>query len=270
MRMIRKLTQKKNNKQKNHSTLNTQHSTFAIEDRAMPTQGEKDAAIEAILSKGLKRPQSIGAQFREMYHVLGLRSVFWDTAWALVLSVMAVVPIFFAQLIFPTDYKYTVLFSFSPLFFVLAVLITETVERSDGLYELKMTCKYTIRQITVFRVFCFALAGVVVSAGAAAAYADSMSQFYSLLPISFSALFLCAFLFLFLMRRFARRWVFGLSAIVWVLAALIPALVFGGRWESFLSGLPAAITIAAAVCAGGLCLHEIGKLGWSSTARFES
>ena len=54
------------------------------------------------------------------------------------------------------------LFATAPVFFVFAVLLTEIAERINLLYELKMTCKYTILQITAFRVVCFSLIGTVL------------------------------------------------------------------------------------------------------------
>ena len=51
---------------------------------------------------------------------------------------------------------------YSPGILVFAVLLTEIAERINLLYELKMTCKYTILQITAFRVVCFSLIGTVL------------------------------------------------------------------------------------------------------------
>jgi len=224
------------------------------------TPRERDAAIERILSAGLRPRRTMRAQVSELYQVLGLRFLFWDTAQALVVSVVTGALVISGQLLFPGEYRHAFLFGLSPFFFALTVFLTETVERAEGLYGLKMTCRYTIREVTAFRILCFALIGTVFSVVLTVLYADVARDLLTLFPLSFAAFFLCAFLSLFLVRRFFRTWVYAGAGVVWLAVGLVPALILGARWETFLAGLPVGLTIGVAVCAAGLCLREATML----------
>jgi len=224
------------------------------------TPRERDAAIERILSAGLQPRRRMRAQMRELYQVLGLRFLFWDTAQALVVSVVTGALVVCGQLLFPGEYQHAFLFGFSPFFFALTVFLTETVERAEGLYGLKMTCRYTIREVTAFRILCFALTGTVFTVVLTVVSAQAARDLLALIPLSFAALFLCAFVSLYLVRRFSRTWVYAGAGVLWLAVGVVPVLVLGARWDAFLAGLPLGLTIGVAVCAAGLCLREAAML----------
>jgi hypothetical protein len=225
-----------------------------------PTQDEKDRAIENILSKGLRKPQSTWSYFCEIYRHLGLRFIFWDMAQALSMAAITVSGILLLLPVSPEQYKLSILFAFSPLLFVLIVSFSETIERINGLYDLKMTCKYTIQQIMAFRILCFSLFGILFCVGIAATRAEGIHTLFKMLPLSLSALFLCAFLTIFIIRRFTGKWVFALTATLWLGIGFLPFFLFADRWELFLSNLPIFITIGVAVLLCVLFIVEIKKL----------
>jgi hypothetical protein len=224
-----------------------------------PTQSEKDKAIESILDKGLRKPRSMWSALREIYRLLRFRFIFWDTAQALVLSAITLVLVSLFIPLSPAALRHTVLFGSSPLLFVIVMFFSETIERGDGLYELKLTCKYTIQQIAAFRIMCFSLLGIVFCVGVTAYQAKNIHKLLRLFPLSLCALFLCAFISLFLIRRFAGKLTYALAAALWIAIAFGPALLFGDKWELLLSGLPVAVTVVITVLSGALFLYEIKK-----------
>lgn len=227
-----------------------------------PSQNEKDTAIECILSGGLLKPKSLWGYLREIYRTLGPRYIFLDTAQAIIISAAAAAGFIILYPLSPEQHIYAALFAEAPLFFIFTVLFTETIERVSGLYELKMTCKHTIQQITAFRILCFSLMGTV--------FCMLTSLYFSRLPvahnflrafsISLCALFLCAFLTIFIMRRFIRKWIYFAAMLLWVAINLLPTWIFGLRWEIFLSKIPVAITVFITIIACTLFLVEIKKL----------
>ena len=155
------------------------------------------------MSQGLTKPKSLWRHFTDMYRALGFRHLFLNTAQPIIISVALMIG-FIALFPLPYDqYKYTVLFAAAPVFFIFAVLLTETAERMSKLYELKMTCKYTIRQIAAFRVLCFSLMGTVLCtlANLFIRFSD-MNSFFRALSLSLCALFLFSFLGISVMRLF--------------------------------------------------------------------
>jgi hypothetical protein len=225
-----------------------------------PTQSEKDKAIENILDKGLRKPRSIWSMFSEIHSLFSFRFIFWDTAQAFILSVLTLVSVSVVIMFSPEAFRHTVLFGGSPLLFMAILFFSEAFEYTNSLYELKMTCKFTIRQITAFRIMCYALLGIVFCVGITAYQAENAYELPRLFPLSLCALFLCAFISLFLIRRIAGKLTIALTSILWLTVVSIPAWVLNDKWERFLAGLPVAVTVGVAVLSGALFLFEVKKL----------
>lgn len=227
-----------------------------------PSPYEKNRAIEQILSKGLSKPKSLWGYIQELYRALGLRHIFRGSAPAIVITVAATL---IGIRLFPyaqEQLPYAFLFALAPVFFLTAVCITEAIERADGLYAIKMTCKYTIQQITAFRVLCFSLLGAVFCTLINLYFSGRLSVDYSLfkaLSLSFCALFLCAVLTLIMLRLFNRVWMFLAAILLWMALSIFPIRVFGYSWELFLARIPIAVTLVVTVIACALFLIEIKR-----------
>jgi hypothetical protein len=226
------------------------------------TPNERDSAIETILSKGLTKPMPTWAFLWDMWRKLGFRVIFWETSAALLIScavaVMYIALIMYA--VIPLEAArniHAMLFLFSPAVFICLTLCTEAIERTGGLYEIKMTSKYTIRQITAFRLLCFSLLGMVftVLGSAAISAVWGTMHFMKVFLLGLCSLFLCSLLIIYVMRCMRGGWYKG--AIIWTAAGVLPLLFFREAWENLLSGLPIAITLGVTAVACVLFAREI-------------
>jgi hypothetical protein len=223
----------------------------------MPDPIEKNAAIESILSYGLIRPKSLWGQLAELYRSLGLRAIFWDTGQSVVIAIC--ISICFGLMLYfmRTRYIYASLFVLSPMLFLLSTLTTEIIERAGGLHELKMTCKYTPQQVAAFRMLCFSGLGVVSCVLMTASIPHKPMEFLRLLSLSLSALFLYALLITGILQRLRGRNMFVAAA--WAVTGLLPPLIWGQAWDTFLSRLPMFITAGIAILSAVLYLMELKK-----------
>jgi len=227
---------------------------------------ERDNAIEAILSKGLTPPVPTWAFLRDMCKSLGPRAIFWDFAPGILVSVMVAagyVALGIMPLAWIDDWinmplsLYSSLFLLSPALFIGLTISTEAIERLDGLYDLKMTCRYTIRQIMAFRLLSFSLCGTIFTVVGSAAI-SSMPEtgcFMQLFSLALCSLFLCSLLIIHTMRRLHCGWYLG--AAIWTGVGLLPIIIFRQAWENLLSHIPPAITLCVAAVAFLLFLREI-------------
>ncbi len=227
-----------------------------------PSRAERDKAIEEILLKGLSKPQSLWQGLLEMYRVLGLRYIFCDTAYATIMSMVVTVGFIILYPLLPEQYTYATLFAVAPVFFILVVIFTETIEKVSGLYELKMTCKYTVQQITAFRVLCFSLIGALFCAFTNLYFSWRLAEedLFRAFALSFCAMFLCAFLTMFILQRSNWKWNHFFVMLLWIILNLLPAQIWGEKWEAFLAQIPVALTILVAAAACTLFLMETKKL----------
>jgi hypothetical protein len=229
---------------------------------------EINASIEYILDHGLVNPKTITEHLSGLYRQLGFRYLFWDTAQIVALITVTLIAVLLILPNAPADMKYSLLFAGSPLVFLLSMICSDASERVSGLYDLKMTCKYNLRQVIVFRIICFSLLGIVFSLGAgsvigvcskAIVVADEKWTF-DLLALSLASLFLCAFLFLAIIRRFPGRFAETLGAAIWLILGVVPMTVLGNAWEIFLMSVPTVITVVIAIISAALCGYELVKL----------
>lgn len=227
-----------------------------------PSQNEKDLAIEKILSNGLSKPKKLWRYLWDIYRALGFRYIFLDTVNAMIMT--TTVTIGFA-LLYPFSFEKhlnATLFAMAPVFFISIVLFTETIERSRGLYEIKMTCKYTIQQVTAFRVLCFSLMSAAFSILINLYFSrlQDTYDFFRAFSLSLCDLFLCSFLTIFIMRRFKWKWMHFSVILLWISIGFVPTWIFGEQWELFLSQIPVSIATFFAIIACVLFLMEIKNL----------
>ncbi|MVO99213.1 hypothetical protein [Paenibacillus lutrae] len=220
----------------------------------------KSASIEYILSQGLVKPQTTIERIVEMLRTLGLRTIFWDTGYSLVFSAvtLAVVLVLFGFA--PDDYRFSAAIAVAPLVFLLITMFAETTERTGGLYELKQTCRYTIRQITALRVICYSVLGFVFTTVITTISTDSGYEFLSLFPICLSALFLCATLSISFLRFLHGKWVNALFSAVWVFVNIVIPFSLGEKWETTLREMPIAFSVVLAVLGGAALSYQISKM----------
>lgn len=228
-----------------------------------PAQIEKSAAIESILLQGLEQPKSFWEQLLDINRAFGFRYAFWDTAQAVIMALLSIGLCLLVVLSGQVRYAYSTLFAVSPMLFIFIFLFTETIERLSGLYELKMTCKYTIQQLMAFRIVCLSLAGMLVCVviSLLIGWPDSLHSFIKALSISLSALFLFSFASVFILRLSANKWVGVCAMGIWVAFLVLPIGVIGlDRWELLLAGVPIGITASTAVIGLLLLMNEVNIL----------
>ena len=215
---------------------------------------EKNASIEFILTQGLHKPQTAWARIAEMARAMGFRHIFWDTGYSIfftAVTILAVLAMFFFS---SEDYRYSSTVAVAPLLYLLITAFTETSERACGLYEMKQTCRYTIRQITSLRVACYSVAGTVFTAMIAVAGAESVYEFAAMFPLCLSALFACAALSLSAIRFLKGKWVPAAFSAVWLVVSVALPFSRNELWESFLSRVP--IAVSAVIALVGIALFS--------------
>lgn len=220
----------------------------------------KDTSIEYILSQGLVKPGTARERIGEMLRTMGFRFIFWDTGYSLFFTAVTLAGILVLFSLAPDNYLHSAAVAVAPLLFLLISLFAETSERACGLYELKQTCRYTIRQITALRILCYSVAGTVFTAVIAAISADSGYEFLSLFPLCLSALFICAVLVLSAMRLLHGKWVNAAFSAVWVFMNIALPFSLGERWEAILREMPIAFSVALAVLGATALACQISNM----------
>jgi hypothetical protein len=223
-------------------------------------ENKKKIRIENILSQGLVKPQTARARIIEMFRTLGIRYIFWDMGYSLFFATLTLAIGFTLFIITPSEYRYAAAVTVAPLLFLLIIAFAETSERACGLYELKQTCRYTIRQITALRVVCYSVAGATFTAVVALISAENVYEFLSLFSLCLSALFVCAALSLSAIRLLRNKWISVAYSAAWIFVNVALTYSFGERWEAILGGVPMALSISIALIGATVLVYQISRM----------
>jgi len=221
---------------------------------------KKNASIEYILSQGLVKPQTARGRVAEMIRIMGLRNIFWDTGYGLFFAAVTFAVVFVIFAATPGEYRRSASVTAAPLLFLLTAVFAETSQRVCGLYELKQTCRYTIRQTTAVRVICYSVAGAVSAAVIAVLGAKGAHEFLSLFTLCLSALFVCSTLSLAILRFIRAKWANAVFSAAWVFANTALTVSLNKVWEAALGGVPAVISAVVAVIGAASFVYQISKM----------
>ena len=130
----------------------------------LPCSKEKTAIIQAIVEQGLRTPQTMKNQLKELILCIGYLNLIRDMGDVLLIVLMLGLGILSVVVIGLGDsLLHTVGYAFAPAIYGLLALITECKERMLGLYDIKMTCKYSLHQLTAVKLLLFSFIGIISS-----------------------------------------------------------------------------------------------------------
>lgn len=208
---------------------------------------------------GPPAPQRLWTAVPALWKSLGLRELLfgvWDCAFLAVLAA-ALVWSGAAMLVRQQEYLvYTVLFVISPVLWAVLHGLIMWKERMSGVWELFMTARVTLRQLSALRMLLFGAVSVVASValcGMVRLLTGGELSLLRLCGVSFASLFLFAAASL-LAEEFIRP-PLGCLAVPAAWLALGAALLWlGPKAERFFAGLPEAVLCLIAVIAAGIYL----------------
>ena len=212
----------------------------------------KQRRIEAsAILKAAKPWRKTGfAEFIQDMLGLGLRNVFYGIYDAALLTVVIAGALFALLNLIPESTEidlgiYGIVFATSPAVYLIFFLLSYLKERSEGGFDVKMTCRYTALHLCAFRMFLCGVLCMVFNAAATGVIALRTGVNYAeLTAVSFSSLFLFAMILILALLRFGVR---GYIVPAAVMAACAVMSVFPW-YNALLRGIPtAAYVILGAV-----------------------
>ncbi len=216
-----------------------------------PTDAEREASIQAILSAGLEERPTLWKQLFDLLRAVGLRGTLFGVgdcvALAILLAACALLPLT-AILCRRGDSKelFYPLTAGAPLLYAALLLLTFWKEEQLGTRELKMTVRHDLRQLTAMRLVLFsgiAAAGDALLAALAAVWWRDGLLFSQLLALSLGALFVYVVLTLLGLLYIPARLQAALPA-AWCALCLLPGLLLPyERLQEILAGLPLVGTV---------------------------
>lgn len=229
-----------------------------------PSQKETEQAIKAICEKGV-RPQKLPHFLWEMTSSFGFTNAFRKVTDALLLSVVlyaAALALLGVAVLSPEFEKRLLsplIFAFSPLLYLLFAFFCGLKERESGVFDLKMTCRYTVHHLLAYRMFVFALVSLSVDS-VLLMFVTSRSElpFFSTFCLSSLALLIFSLSLMWALLHLRSGKAIGLVTLLWCVLN-VAAVPWAGKILWFFGAFPAVlpVLVVAAVFADGKLLSRL-------------
>ena len=237
------------------------------------SETQKEAAIQNIVKYGVISPAD---RIRKLINVAlkcPFRILFFGVSDCLFLGVLITACLWLFLIQLDTRIILCCVFALSPFAYIISFLLTSWKEHALQLYEIRSSCRYTMRQITALRMICFSFINMIINAAALMLLVKMQTAFipfWKTLGLSFSSLFIYGVMMLF----FHIKGKSFLSALIppmlWCGSSLTAVTLCGSRIEGLLIDM-ADVSVAAlliAACAAYLLIfYSFTFYSFSATDR---
>lgn len=122
--------------------------------------------IDNIVNKGVRPKKTFVKYLREAVRELGMHNIFHDVAQLIVIIILSILIIGFVLAYIDTSNEVKVfkaIFMLSPLIYVISSMFTFINSREKKVFDIEMTCKYNLYQISAIRMFIFSILAIVIN-----------------------------------------------------------------------------------------------------------
>lgn len=122
--------------------------------------------IDSIVNKGVKTKISFIRYLKNSIRELGFRNIFHDKTELAIIFFISIILLLISMLNWSDLnlnglYKFT--FCVSPVMYLGAVLFSFYNSKEKGVFDIEMTCKYNLYQLSSLRMFIFSLASILIN-----------------------------------------------------------------------------------------------------------
>ena len=123
-----------------------------------PSEEEKEKSISFIVAKGMPKPHRFFRELYTMFQAVGFRGMFFGVGDSIFLAVLCTIFSLCGSvlLMYKSENGIVIsLFLVSPFLYGIVQAMTTWKDWMTGVYEQKMVCRYTLRQVNTLRMLFF-------------------------------------------------------------------------------------------------------------------
>ncbi len=198
------------------------------------SEEEKENAIRSIIKQGIVTPKSRIKGIIDICKSCTFSVLFFGIGDCVFLSILITLCLW---LFFLEAGKKTILctvFTLSPFVYLMSFSLTTWKEKILQLYEITMSCRYTIRQVTALRMIYFSIGNMLINTVVLAIVSrNEFAAFWKMLGLSFSSLFLYGMIMLVFQIKGRVYLSVGVPPVMWGLFNLLFSLFYEEQAEGF-------------------------------------
>ncbi len=234
----------------------------------MPDERTIKTEIDTIVAKGLYQKESFYSYLKNMYKHIGIRYLFRD-GLEIIVTILLVSSILFFTItnsniydIAKTGGIYAYLFTVSPILYLVMSISSFISAKQNGTYEIEMTCKYNMYQISAFRMLVFSTICILVNFLLVYAIISIYINisFLRAFAISISSLFLFSTVFLFTITKLQSKLTKYFIVLGWIIINLALCIFDINLYAQLLSNISIYTWLAVTVVSLFIYIKNIKAL----------
>lgn len=195
----------------------------------MPNEKEIKVEIDNIIAQGVVKRERLHSCLKDMYRQIGIGYLFRDGI-EIIFTIFLVSSILFLgiksnSLHYMENIEdiYVYLFTASPILYLAMSILSFINAKHNKTYEIEVTCKYTIYQISAFRMLVFSIICILFNfffVYLVVCFYENINYLKALI-ISVASLFLFSAIFLFTIIRIKNRFIKHFTVLGWIIFNLV-------------------------------------------------
>ena len=216
------------------------------------SEAEKDFAINEIVEKGVVKP---GDKFRKMLEVrraCTFHTLFFGVGDCFLLGLLIAACIWLLLMQAGSQVMICMVFAVSPFAYIASYLLTSWKEHRLQIYDIKMTCRYTVRQISAFRMIFFSGTNMflnVLMLSFLMRFQFPAVAFWKLLGLSFVSIFLYGIIMLVFQIKGMPYLTTAFPPVLWGMINAFVIAFYGEELEIMLLNLAGSLVFTIMVIA---------------------
>lgn len=214
------------------------------------SETEKEFAISEIVEKGIMKPSDKFRKILEIKRVCTVHTLFFGVGDCLFLGLLAAACLWLFLIQAGSQVIVCMIFAVSPFAYIVSYLLATWKEHRLQLYDIKMTFRYTVRQVSAFRMIYFSGINIFLNTLILSLFAHlwfSAVVFWKILGLSFASVFLYGIIMLIVQIKGKPYWAILCPPVLWGTISAFVIAFYGGKLEKILLNLAGSLVLVITI-----------------------
>jgi hypothetical protein len=229
-----------------------------------PTEQERKQQIKLILEAAMPEKQSLSKRLKNIYWGPGLKVIFYHCESVWLITAFVYIGVFLLGcMLGKSDIRLQMAMSVLeyPICYLLFSFLSCWLDEQEGVAELKKSMHYSLTYIVSLRMLYSSVILIMVNIAVGIAFNRyQWTEFWTIIAIGTSSMFLFAIVSLYFYHKLLRSYYLGILAGIWMLLAAGIRNLQGSQLFVIVEGIPLAIHAGVAVICFIFMFIYIGKV----------
>lgn len=221
--------------------------------------------LESIVNTGVKPKISFFTYLKTCFKELGFKNIFHDKNELIIITLVAILLIIapISNLLYANiNSLYKFIFIISPILYLSSVIFSFYNSKEKGAFDIEMTCKYNLYQLSAIRMFFFSLVSMLINTGLIVVVGGVFKQIdiIRMIIISITSILIFSTLLLYSLVKIKYKSFKYILIILWISINIFLSSIDYDGYIYFLMKAPLYIHLFISILCGILYVRNLNRL----------